>query len=139
MEAWVMPIRGRMTTNGFEEYLDRLRQAGQDVEEAADAALIAGADVLVDGMLARVPRDTGNLAAQIDRSEPEREGSLHFIYVGVRRYRDGLDEDTGRYGGVQEYGSANTPAHPYIRPTLDKDMGKARRAMREEFERRRLL
>ncbi|MDD5367461.1 MAG: HK97 gp10 family phage protein [Anaerolineaceae bacterium] len=126
-----MPIKTRLTTKGFEDYLERIAQAGQDIDQVADEALQAGGAVLVDGMQARVAVDTHNLQSKIDCSEPQQDGNFHFVEVGLLK---DTDADTARYGNVQEFGSANMPAHPYIRPTLDSDMGKARRAMRQVFE-----
>jgi len=56
------------------------------------------------------------------------DGNYHFIHVGLNK---GVDSDTVRYGAVQEYGAADTPAQPYIRPALDEDIRKARQVMVE--------
>lgn len=125
-----MPIKTRLTTKGFEEYLEKLAQAGKNIDVMADKALEAGGKVLKAGMRRRVPKDTHNLENHIDCSEPKQDGNFHYVEVGVLN----ADKDTARYGNVQEFGSANTPAQPYVRPTLDSDMGKARREMREVFE-----
>lgn len=49
--------------------------------------------------------------------------------VGVIHKLQFTDEKTAIYANVQEYGSATTPAHPYIRPALDEDKRAARKAM----------
>jgi HK97 gp10 family phage protein len=126
-----MPIRYRLETKGFSEYLERLVQAGKDVDVVADEALAAGGDVLLDGMLRRVPRKTGNLANHLERTEPERDGNFHSVMVGLSRT---ADSNTARYGGAQEFGTSSMPAHPYIRPAIDEDMRSARAAMKAIFE-----
>ncbi len=126
-----MPIRSTLTTKGFEEYLEALVQAGKDVDQVADQALDAGGLVLLDGMLRRVPRLTGNLAANLSVDGPHVDGNYHFVNVGLNH---GVDPKTAKYGAVQEYGSAHTPAHSYIRPAFDEDLAKARKAMRELFK-----
>lgn len=131
-----MPIKTRLTTKGLEEYLEEIVRAGQDIDAAADEALPAGGEVLVQGMKARVAVDTHNLQNHIGMTKPQRDGDFHFIEVGLV---GDVDANTARYGNVQEFGSAHTPAHPYVRPALDTEIGKARARMREVFERWRLL
>ncbi len=125
-----MPIKTRLTTKGFEEYLENIARAGKNIDVIADEALEAGGEILLDGMHRRVPKDTGNLDANLELMGPVQDGNFHYIDVGLGK---GTDADTARYGNVQEFGSATTPAQPYVRPTLDSDMGKARRAMRDVF------
>jgi HK97 gp10 family phage protein len=127
-----MPIKTRLTTKGLEEYLDALARAGADIDAAADEALQAGGVVLVAGMKERVAKDTHNLEEHIVASEPAAEGNVHFIEIGLL----GANAETARYGNVQEFGSRHTHAHPYVRPTMDGDMGKARAEMRRVLRER---
>ena len=120
-----MTCRATFKMTGFDEYLEQIARAGENIDAAADRAIMAGGDVLLAGMEERVPRDTGNLAAHLERSDPEVDGNIHFLTVGIR---EGTDANTARYGNVQEYGSAHTPKHPYIRPAFDEDGNKARAA-----------
>ncbi len=129
-------IRMKLTIKGFEKYLEDIARAGRDLDTAADRALAAGGAVLVEGMRQRVAKDTHNLENHITCTEPVQDGNFHFIEVGLNK---GVDANTARYGNVQEFGSAHTPAHPYVRPTTDEDMGKARAAMRKVFEEEKLL
>jgi HK97 gp10 family phage protein len=130
-----MPIKTRITTKGFAEYLERVVKAGNDVDAVAGEALAAGGEILLSGMEQRVARDTGNLAENLECSEPKQDGNFIYIEVGLLN----PDADTARYGNVQEFGSATTAAQPYIRPTLDSDMGKARAAMRKVFEEKSVI
>ncbi len=131
-----MPVRSRITTKGFAEYLERLAQAGKDIDAISGQALAAGGEILLEGMQKRVPKDTHNLESHLAVEGPSQDGN--FVYVEVGLARDS-DADTARYGNVQEYGSARTQAQPYVRPALDEDMGKARKAMREVFEAEEVL
>jgi HK97 gp10 family phage protein len=131
-----MVCRANFSLKGFEEYLELIAKAGHDVDAAADQANIAGGDVLLDGMLRRVPRKTGNLAEHLERTEPKVDGNFHYIEVGMPRK---TDAETARYGNVQEYGSAHTPAQPYIRPAFDEDKAKARKAQREKLKKAGVL
>ena len=128
-----MTTRVKLETKGFEEYLERLVAASLDVDQAAAEALEAGGAVLVDGMKSRAPKDTHNLEEHIDQTEVKQDGNFSFIEVGVLK----ADADTARYANAQEYGWQSKKGHrsgqKYIRPTLDEDMAKARRRMKEVF------
>jgi HK97 gp10 family phage protein len=126
-----MTVRAKLTTSGFSEYLEKLAQAGKDVDQAAAAALEAGGDVLLEGMQRRVPKDTHNLEQHLERTEPEQDGNYVFVLVGLNK---DADADTARYGNAQEYGTSSMTAQPYIRPTLDSDMGAARKTMKKVLE-----
>jgi HK97 gp10 family phage protein len=125
-----MATRVKLDTKGFAEYLEKITQAGQDVDAAAAKALDAGGDILLAGMVRRVPKDTHNLERHLNIDGPNRDGNFHYILVGLAR---GLDADTARYGNAQEYGTSSMGAKQYIRPALDEDMSKARKAMRQVF------
>ena len=125
-----MPIRTRLTTKGFEQYLEAIAKAGQNIDAIADEALLAGGEVLLNGMKQRVPKDTHNLEQHLALVGPVQDGNFHYVDVGIPPT---ADADTARYGNVQEYGSANTPAQPYVRQTLDHDMSKARAEMKKVF------
>jgi len=131
-----MPIKTRLTTSGFAEYLEKAIQMGLAIDPVTDEALQAGGQILKTGMRERVAKDTHNLENHIDCSQPQQEGNVHFVEIGLLR---DTDPDTARYGNVQEFGSTKMPAHPYVRPTLDSDMGKARAAMRQVFKDKGIL
>lgn len=126
-----MATRAKLDTKGFEEYFERLAKAGKDIDKTAKAMLVAGGDVLLDGMQRRVPKDTHNLEKILERTEPQQDGNYIFVEVGLSKK---ADADTVRYGTAQEYGTSSMPAQPYVRPTIDSDMGKARKAMKKVLE-----
>lgn len=127
-----MGLKTKLTTKGFEDYLERLAAAGADIDGISDKALAAGGAVLTAGMRRRVPKDTGNLEENLTVTEPMQDGNFHFIEVGL--VAGMVDAKTAIYGNVQEFGSSDVAAQPYIRPTMDEDMGKARKEMRKVFE-----
>jgi HK97 gp10 family phage protein len=122
--------RFSIDTKGFEEYLEKVALAGRSVDDAARRAVIAGAEVAKEGMRKRVPVDTGNLQEHIDFTDPELEGNIVFVLVGVID----ADAETARYGNAQEYGTASMAAQPYVRPTMDHDAGRIKAAMRAALE-----
>jgi len=128
-----MTVRVSYKVQGFGEYLEKIAQAGKNIDAAADRANIAAGDVILEGMEERVPRLTGNLAEHLERSEPIVEGNFHGIDIGMRK-KPLPDDDTARYGNVQEYGSATTPAQSYIRAGFDRTKSKARKAQKESLK-----
>lgn len=126
-----MVARVQFSLKGLDDYLEKVQQAGNDVDDATDRALVAGGDVLLAGMERRVPRLTGNLAANLVRTEPERDGNYHSLEVGIL---SNVDAETARYGNVQEYGSPKMAAQPYIRPAFDEDKSKARKSQRDSLK-----
>jgi len=125
MATWV-----KLTTKGFEEYLENLAKLGKDIDVITDKALKAGGEVLLKGMRRRVPKDTHNLENHLIIDGPHQDGNYHYILVGLVR----PDADTARYGTAQEYGTSSMAAQPYIRPTIDEDKGKAGKEMLEVFK-----
>ena len=125
-----MAVRFVMDLKGLDEWLEKIARAGGNVDDACDKALVAGGSVILDGMLAKVPKDTGNLENHIKMTPPKREGNQHFIEIGVLN----ADAKTARYGLVQEYGSAHDQAQPYVRPALDQLRTAARAAERESLK-----
>jgi HK97 gp10 family phage protein len=126
-----MAVRSKLETKGFAEYLEKIAAAGRDIDPIAGRALDAGGDILLSGMQRRVPKDTRNLEQHLEKDGPHQDGNFHYIEVGLSRR---ADADTARYGNAQEFGTSSMAAQPYIRPTLDSDMGKARAAMKQVFE-----
>jgi len=131
-----MVVRVKLDLKGFDAYLEKIMQAGRNIDAITGRAVGAGGEVLLDGMKRRVPKDTRNLESHLKVDGPHQNGNLHYVEVGLVR---GVDPDTARYGNAQEYGTSSMAAQPYVRPALDSDMGKARRAMREIFEAEEVL
>lgn len=124
-----MTTRVKVSTKGFEQYLEKLAAAGRDVDASIGRALQAGAQVAEDGMEQRVAKDTHNLEEHIEISEVKREGNFSYVEIGVLH----ADAETARYGNAQEYGTSSMAAQPYIRPTMAEDAGKIKRAMKDSL------
>ena len=132
-----------LTLEGFEEYMEELRKAGEDIDLVAEWCLNAGADVLVAGMQRRAPYDF--IKRAVRKTAIMADGNKRYLYLGILR-------DTGpeiaRIANVWEFGGRSSPgpkapkryprpgikAHPYIRPTLRQDSKKARAAMEDIFQ-----
>jgi len=127
-----MTTTGVFSLKGLDEYLNKIAQAGQDVDASAERAVTAGGDLALAGMQDRAPVLTGELKAALECAAPAHDGN--FVSVRVGMPAAAIDADLARYANVQEYGSAHTPAHPYIRPTFQADKAKVFAAMRESLE-----
>ena len=134
-----MTTQTNFDVKGFEDYLERVELAGQDIDDSVDKALLAGGEVIQDEMLVNVPFFTGNLAKHIQIKGPLRDGNYHSVEVGVIHDAAFTDDETARYGNAQEYGSVKNSAHPYIRPGIDHSKSKVRKTMKESITRDGLL
>lgn len=128
-----MTTQSNISAKGFEEYLEKVAQAGRNIDDSADKSLLAGGEVIQNGMLENVPILTGNLAEHIKIKGPQRDGNFHAIEVGIIHDKAFTDPATARYGNAQEYGSVKNPPHPFIRPGFDNSKGAAKKAMKESM------
>lgn len=126
-----MSVRSNFSLTGMSEWLEKIGQAGKNVDESAAKAVMAGAKVAQEGMIERAPKKTGNLKAHIKIKGPIQEGNEISALVGVIHDKAYTDAETARYGMAQEFGTSSMPAHPYIRPTLKGDNRKIRGAERK--------
>lgn len=125
-----MTVRGKIDLKGLEAWLEDLAAAGNDINAAAARAIEAGQEVALKGMQRRAPKDTHNLEEHLVITKVRIDGNFVYGEVGLI----GADADTARYGNAQEYGTSNMAAQPYIRPTMQGDKGKIRKAMRVVLE-----
>jgi HK97 gp10 family phage protein len=125
-----MATKGQLSFNGLSAYLEDLAAAGQDVDAAAERALEAGAEPILNEMIRLVPKDTHNLEQHLDTDGPNRDGNFISIDIGIIN----ADKDTAIYGNVQEYGSSSNAAQPYIRPALKGKKAAAMGAMKESLK-----
>lgn len=80
-----MATSAKLTLKGLEEYLEKIAAAGKDVDEAVAKAVLAGAEVLQEGMQMRAPERTGNLKNNIRIYGPEQDGFNPRSPWGERR------------------------------------------------------
>jgi HK97 gp10 family phage protein len=131
-----MTTRATIGLKGFDAYLEKIVQAGRDVDQAAATAVTAGGDVIYAGMEQRVARDTNLLANTLERGPVQQDGNFIYVEVGMPR---NAPADVARYGNAQEYGTSSMAAQPYIRPTFDEYASKVRKAERAALEQAGIL
>lgn len=127
--------RSVLNTKGFEEYLEKIAQAGLDVDRVADEALSEGAKILKQGMESRAAEFSGHMKSEISIIGPTNEGNYHSVKIGLFN----VDREKEMYFFYQEMGSAKNAAHPFIRPAFSEDMKNARVKMLEVFKARETL
>jgi len=133
-------MKVKMEIKGLDEYLERIAQIGADVDEAAIAALEAGAAVAVYGMQRRAPFDSSNvtephLRDAINQSEVHSDGSFHWVEVGLVN----ADGPMARKANANEFGTSSMSAQPYIRPTMAEDKSKIIKAEKDVLTERGML
>lgn len=116
----------------FSPYLEKLAQAGQDIDTAAERAALAAGKVLQAGMKRRVAVLTGELQDHIE-IEQTVDGNRHRVEVGIIRGKN-VSKELARKANAQEYGTSSMAAHPYARPTAIEDRGKALQAAKKSFK-----
>lgn len=87
--------------------------------------LKAGGRVLVKGMKKRAPKRTGKLAASPTVSSASK------VTKGKSHTAVGFLKPTSRRVHLTEFGTENSPAQPFIRPTLEQDGAEAIKAIGE--------
>lgn len=104
-----------------------LRKAPDDMKEPlVDVVTISSAEVLA-GMLARVPRDTGDLA-EVTKIKTRRDGMSAKVGPGAAGKRD--QRKAGWRAHFIEFGTVKMAAQPFVYPALRE----ARAGIRQRFK-----
>lgn len=97
-------------------------------EQHLEAALMAGAAIIVEEARILAPRRTGQLAANIAAQPNARGGGRAEVGVGW--------QPEGFYGRYQEIGTSRHGAKPHIRPAFDHHRERVIEAISDELRRR---
>ena len=116
--------------------MEDLAAMGEDVDEAAAAALRAGAETALDLMLPKIHVDDGDLLASFQVGEIKRDGNVTAIEVGQLK---GTARREVIKANVFEYGSSSMAADPIVRPAIEAGKSKITKAMRKKLEERGLM
>ena len=112
-----MTTRAKLETKGFAEYLERIVQAGLDVDQVSDQALQAGGEVLLSGMQRRVAKDTHNLEKHLTVDGPHQDGNFHYIEVGLSKKADAETLVRSHFESIPR-----RPAPPVSVPRLTRNL-----------------
>ncbi|HKQ02638.1 MAG TPA: HK97-gp10 family putative phage morphogenesis protein [Actinomycetes bacterium] len=104
--------------------LDRIR--GRFSRDAVEAVVVEACKPTAEAMRAGAPRLTGEMAESIDARpvQPERP---ELVTVAIGPDRDHF------YARFAEFGTASQPAHPFMRPAWDSDVGALRGRLADGF------
>ena len=102
------------TLTGQEELLSNLKKLGSKLGDGLEAAVKAGALLIQNMAKEKAPFKTGNLRRSIHMETTEKTGERAVVQVGTNVI----------YAAPQEFGTSTIPAHPYLRPALDKNKDK---------------
>ena len=91
----------KLSTKGFDEYLENIAKAGQDVDQAATEAVVVEGDIIHEGMEEKVPRLTGELASYLVIEAPQQDGNYISVRVGMDQH---APADVARRGNAWEFG-----------------------------------
>lgn len=130
-----MVTQAKLSWKGFEDYLEALVEAGEEVEVIAKEGIGEALKTVQTDMQNLVPIDTGNLYNHIQVDGPHQEGNVIYGEVGVIHDIKFTDKDTAIYGNVIEYGSSSVAAQPYIRPAISKNRNILKKVMKKIAER----
>lgn len=126
---------------GLKELGERMKGVSEDVNRRIGrAAVAAGAKVIADSARTKAPVDTGNLRKNIiTKRLPPGESQLTSEYIVTVRKGKITKKQKDRgikdafYGRFVEFGTAKTPAQPFLRPAYDENKEKAVEAIKERI------
>lgn len=130
--------------DGLRDLGERMKGLSEDMNNRiARAATAAGAVVIRDAAKQKAPVRTGNLRKNIIvKRLPKGESPLtseHIVTVRqgklTKKQRDAGLVDAF-YGRFVEYGTAKSPAQPFLRPAYDQNKEKATQAIKDRISKR---
>jgi HK97 gp10 family phage protein len=125
-----MAIRGSFKLTGVEEYLKKINEAGNNIDNAVKEAIKESAQPILEDMKAGAERHkrTGAVVEAVEVTEIKQDGN--FIYVEI-----GVNEEKAKAGAwhavFQEYGSPTFEKDPFIRPAFDNNKNDVKKIQRK--------
>ena len=101
---------------------EKAKNMGRKGNKVVDKALNAGADIILDEMVARCPERTGKAKAHLKKSKVKNKKGEKYINVGVNKE----DNSEAFYLKFYEWGTSKGQiARPFMRPSFEdkKDEG----------------
>jgi HK97 gp10 family phage protein len=122
-----MANKMKLSMNGFEDMLERIRKAGGSIEKAAEAALVEGAKPFQDDLKKGIIKHhrTGLTEKALQENEVKWEGNVATLEAGFKISKGGLP------ALFIEYGTPKQKADPFIRPAIESNTPKARRIQKQ--------
>lgn len=121
--------------DGMGQLLRRINEMGEQIEsEVEKEALIEGAKIIRASGEAKAPMLTGNLKANIVISKvkdgkihigPDQQGDAFYGYF----LEFGRSAGTKRTGKKKGYNYPAMPAHPFMQPAFEENIGEVKEEM----------
>lgn len=127
-----MALKGRFQLSGVEEYLKRIQNVGNNIDDAVKEAIEESVKPIVKDMEAKAAPHirTGVVFNAISSDMPIQSGNYIYAVVGV------ISEEPGAWTAVfQEYGSPTFKKDPFIRPAFDNNASKVKSIQRKVLKR----
>jgi HK97 gp10 family phage protein len=131
---------------GFDELAKKLKALGPKVaKNGLRRATSAGAAIVRNDARARAPVDTGEMKRDImmkrekDARGAETTGAVYSVFVrsGKKSRMAGKKRNVDRdsyYWKFVEFGTANSPAQPFLRPAFEANKGTAIEAIGKSLD-----
>ncbi len=123
-----------LSISGMDEYLERIKAAGNSVEQACVAAVNAALPIVEADMKAGAERhiDSGAVVDAIEITPAVQKGHGAYGWVGIDMDR----HPEAIHGVYQEYGDGHTLCFPdpFVRPAFDNNKSKVKAAEKAELE-----
>jgi len=115
---------------GLEEYLEKIKKTGANMDKLVADAIDASAAPIEDTIYAWAEKHkrTGAVLEGVGRSEVQREGDKFFVEVGVF---SGAASPTAWHAAFVEYGTPRMAPDPGIRPAFKKNQAKVKKIQRD--------
>jgi len=127
-------LSASVTVSGLDEYLARIKAAGNNIEEACKAAVDAAAQIVEKSMIEGAERhkDKGEVVAAIETTPAQVSGYGVYATVGI----DAEKHPEAKHGVYQEYGDGHSPGFPdpFVRPAFDNNKSKVRSVEKAELK-----
>jgi HK97 gp10 family phage protein len=108
----------KFTVTGLDELADAIKRVSTQVQGRALAFAVDGAaEVFLEGLETRAPRDRGQLESHIIKHVSTAKADHNAVDVGP--------DKGGFHGMFQELGTIDMPPNPWMRPTFDEDKDRA--------------
>lgn len=126
----------RVRIEGIEEMMKNSKAITKASMDVLGKAALAGADIIRDDARSRAPQKSGNLKRGIISAITwERNTTVAFAGAGMDRNMNNIFvkySKSGKryyYPSSVEYGHKGAPPHPFLRPALDSNRTKIRKAV----------
>lgn len=134
--------RTKVSISGIEQLNKKAKQLKVDLFAVLGEAALAGADIVKDDAKERARKKSGEMADGIVSAITwDKNAPIAFAGCGMDKAKNDIfvkftkDGKRYYYPASIEYGHPKAPAYPFMRPALDENKAKVRKAIRERVKR----